>query len=64
MQCVIHSNSNGEAKNISNIPWLLIEHQSKDAKKVIEKIKFPTGFCFKHEEYPNKERLIRWGKNS
>jgi hypothetical protein len=43
MQSVIHSNSEGE-QNISTLPWLLTEKQSKDVKEVIQKIKFPTGF--------------------
>jgi hypothetical protein len=33
-----------ETQNISALPWLLTEQQSKDVKEVIEKIKFPTGF--------------------
>lgn len=44
MQCVIHSNSDGDNQNICALPWLLTEQQSKDVKEVIEKIKFPTGF--------------------
>jgi hypothetical protein len=44
MQSVIHSNSNADDQNISALPWLLTEQQSKDVKEVIEKIKFPTGF--------------------
>ena len=44
MQCVIHSNSDGDDQNISALPWLLTEKQSKDVKEVIETIKFPTGF--------------------
>jgi hypothetical protein len=40
---VIHSNSEGE-QNISSLPWLLIEKQSKDVKEVLEKNKFPIGF--------------------
>jgi hypothetical protein len=43
MQSVIHSNSDGD-QNISTLPWLLTEQQSKDVKEVIQKIKFPTGF--------------------
>jgi hypothetical protein len=44
MQSVICSNSDVDAKNISSLPWLLTNKQSKDVKEVIEKIKFPTGF--------------------
>jgi hypothetical protein len=40
---VIHSNRAGD-QNISTLPWLLREWQSKDVKEVIEKIKFPTRF--------------------
>ena len=32
MQCVIHSNSDRDVQNISALPWLLIEKQSKDVK--------------------------------
>ena len=43
MKSVIHSNNNGD-QNISALPWLLTEQQSKDVKEVIQKIKFPTEF--------------------
>jgi hypothetical protein len=55
MQSVIHSNSDGD-QNISSLPWLLTEQQSKDVKEVIQKIKFFHWIFFKHKEYPNKER--------
>ena len=45
LQSVIFSNSDGDAQNISALPWLVTEQQSKDVNEVIEKIKFPTGFC-------------------
>jgi hypothetical protein len=44
MQCVIHSNNDGDDQNISALPWLLTEKQSKDVKEAIDKNKFPTGF--------------------
>ena len=44
MKSVINSNSDAEDQNISVLPWLLTNKQRKDVKKVIEKIKFPTGF--------------------
>jgi hypothetical protein len=44
MQSVIRSNSDEDEKNISTLPWLLTEQQSKDVKEVIAKTKFPTGF--------------------
>jgi hypothetical protein len=45
MQSLIHSNSNdANGQNISTLPWLFIEQQRKDAKEVIEKIKFQTRF--------------------
>ena len=31
--------------NIRSLPWLLTEQQSNAVKEVIQKIKFPTGFC-------------------
>jgi hypothetical protein len=42
MQSVILSNNDG-VKN--NLPWLLTEQQRNGVKEVIQKIKFPTGFC-------------------
>jgi hypothetical protein len=42
MKIVIQSNRNGD-KN--NLPWLLTEKQRKDVKEVIQRIKFPIGFC-------------------
>ena len=44
MQSVIHSNNDADGQNISALPWLLTEEQSKDVKEVIEKIKFSIGF--------------------
>jgi hypothetical protein len=44
MKSVIHSNSDAYGQNISALPWLLTEKQSKDVKEVIEKIKLPIGF--------------------
>ena len=44
IQIVINSNSDEDGQNISALPWLLKEHQSKDVKEVIEKNKFPTRF--------------------
>ena len=41
---MIHSNSDADDQNISTLPWLFIEQQSKDVKEVIQKIKFLTGF--------------------
>ena len=43
MQSVVHENSDGD-QNISALPWLLIEEQSKDVIYVIDKIKFSIGF--------------------
>jgi hypothetical protein len=42
MQSVIRSNNDGVQ---NNLPWLLTEQQSNGVKEVIQKIKFPTGFC-------------------
>ena len=44
MKSAIHSNSDGDGQNLSNLRWLLIEQESKHVKEVIENIKFPTGF--------------------
>jgi hypothetical protein len=40
-----HLNNDGDQINIRSLPWLLTEQQSKAVKEVIQKIKFPTGFC-------------------
>jgi hypothetical protein len=42
MQNVIRSNNNGDQNNLS---CLLTEKQSNGVKEVIQRIKFPTGFC-------------------
>ena len=42
MKSVIRSNNDGVQ---NNLPWLLTEQQSNGVKEVIQKIKFPTGFC-------------------
>ena len=45
LKSVICSNNDGDSQNIKTLPWLLTKQQSKDVKEVIEKIKFPIGFC-------------------
>lgn len=62
MQSMIHLNSNGD-KNISPLPWLLIEHQSNDVKEAIQKIKFPIGFYSNINNMLTKKKWIWWGKN-
>ena len=42
MQSVIWSNNDGDQ---NNLPWLLKDQQSNGVKEVIQKIKFPRGFC-------------------
>ena len=37
--------NDGDQINISSLPWLLTEQQSNVVKEVIQKMKFPTGFC-------------------
>jgi len=37
--------NDGDQINISSLPWLLTEQQSNAIKEVIQKMKFPTGFC-------------------
>ena len=41
---MIHSNIDGDDQNISALPLLLTEKQSKHVKEVIEKKKNSTGF--------------------
>ena len=64
MQSVIHSSSDVDIQNISVLPWLLTEQQSKDVKEVIEKIKFPTGVSSNIKNILTKKGEIGWGKNS
>ena len=40
-----HLNNDGDQINIKSLPWLLTEQQSNAVKEVIQKMKFPTGFC-------------------
>ena len=42
MQSVIGSNRNGDQ---NNLPLLLTENQRNSVKEVIQRIKFPIGFC-------------------
>ena len=37
--------NDGDEINISSLPWLLTEQQSNAVKEVIQKMKFPIGFC-------------------
>ena len=43
-QSVINSDFGEECQNIISLPWLSIEQQSNDINKVIQNIRFPTGF--------------------
>ena len=45
MKDVIQFHTNGEQVNINSIPWMFTEQQSNVVKEVMQKIKFPTGFC-------------------
>ena len=42
---IIQFHSNKHQININSIPWMLTEKQSNVVKEVMQKIKFPTGFC-------------------
>ena len=42
-----HLNNDGDQINTRSLPWLLTEKQSNAVKEVIQKMKFPTGFCSK-----------------
>jgi hypothetical protein len=53
MQSVIRSNNDGYQ---NNLPWLLTYQQRNGVKEVIQKIKFPTGFCsniIRHDYKPH-----------
>ena len=45
MKYVIQFHSNEDQININSIPWMFMKQQSNVVKKVMRKIKFPTGFC-------------------
>ena len=45
MKDIIQFHTNGEQVNINSIPWMFMEQQSNVVKEVMQKIKFPTGFC-------------------
>ena len=45
LQSVINSNVREEYQITICLPWLLTEQQINDIKEVIQKIRFPTGFC-------------------
>ena len=45
MKDVIQIHSNGDQINMSSLPWMLMEQKSNVVKEVMQKIKFPTGFC-------------------
>ena len=45
MKDVIQLHRNGDQINLKSLPWLLTEQQINFVKQVIQKIKFPIGFC-------------------
>ena len=45
MKYVNQFHSNGDQININSLPWMLTEQQSNVVKQVMQKIKFPSGFC-------------------
>ena len=45
MKDVIQFHSNGDQVNINSIPWMFTEQQSNVVKELMQKIKFPIGFC-------------------
>ena len=45
MKDVIQFHIKRDQININSIPWMLTEQQSNVVKEVMQKIKFPTGFC-------------------
>ena len=53
MKYVIQFHSDGDQVNINSIPWMFTEQQSNVVKEVMRKIKFPTSFLCKIEEYHN-----------
>ena len=56
MKDVIQFHTNGEQVNINSIPWMFTEKQSNVVKKVMQKIKFPTGFCANLKNIITKKR--------
>ena len=45
MKDIIQFHSNGDQININSFTWMLMEQQSNVVKEVMQKIKFPNGFC-------------------
>ena len=45
MKYVIQFHSNEDQININLLPWMLTKKQSNIVKEVMQKIKYPTGFC-------------------
>ena len=60
MKYVIQFHSNGDQININSIPWMFTEQQSNVVKEVMQKIKFPTGFCANLKNIITK-KVILWG---
>ena len=45
MKDVIQFHGNEDQVNIISIPWMFMKQQRNVAKEVMQKIKFPFGFC-------------------
>ena len=45
MKDVVQFHRNEDQININSLPWMLTEQQSIVVKQVMQKIKFPIGFC-------------------
>ena len=61
MKYVIQFHSNGDQVNINSIPWMFTKQQSNFVKEVMQKIKFPNGFCVKLKNIITKKKVILWG---
>jgi hypothetical protein len=61
MQSVIRSNSDGDQNKIT---WLLTEQKINGVKKIIQRIKFSTGFCSNIKNILTKKGEFGGGKNT
>ena len=55
MKYIIQFHSNRDQININSIPWILTEQPSNVVKEVMQKIKFPTGFCVNMKKIMTKK---------
>ena len=63
MKDVIQFHSNRDQININSITWIFTEKQSNVDKEVMQKIKFPTGFCVNLKNIITKKVILQGSKH-